>query len=232
MNRPTRQQWRGYAVLCVLLFVALAFLLFRNCSFRHNEGIAATDTAIVNTKLDQAVATYGDSIIGQAGEERRNYRRRNYRDFGYDSSYHTKSPRVYTKKPQVIVELNSADTTALQQLYGIGPSFARRIVKYRSLLGGYVRKEQLLEVYGMTEDRYQAIAPYIIIDTSLVTAIDINSATVDQVRRHPYLDYYQARSVVDYRNTGFRFSSMKELLLVNLIDEKTVTNLEGYIQFN
>ena len=60
----------------------------------------------------------------------------------------------------------------------------------------------------------------------------LNSASVAELRQHPYLDYYQARAIVDYRNKGFKFGKMSDLLLVGLIDEETVRKLQGYIQFN
>ncbi len=233
MNKPTRRQWRGYTVLCFLLLAILIALLFRNCNQRNNSAVNNdTVSIIIDSQLEQAINLFGDSITKQTKKEYRNYRQRQYQHhFDYDTSHH-KIRKSRPQKNKIIVELNDADTSALQQLYGIGPSFARRIVNYRNLLGGFTRKEQLLEVYGMTNDRYEAIIPYISIDTSRITTLNINTATVEQLRRHPYLDYYQARAIVDFRKSGFHFSSLDDLLLVNLIDEKTVINLKGYIQFN
>ncbi len=65
---------------------------------------------------------------------------------------------------QVYVELNNADTAALKTVKGIGPVFARRIVKYRNLIGGFHRKEELLKVYGIDEERYAGIAPQVWVD--------------------------------------------------------------------
>jgi competence protein ComEA len=39
--------------------------------------------------------------------------------------------------PGEIIELNSADSTKLMEIRGIGPSFAVRIVRYRGRLGGF-----------------------------------------------------------------------------------------------
>ena len=232
MNKPTRSQWRGYAVLCALLCVLLVILIVRNVRYRHSEQPLSLQAFDTGYHLQEAIELFGDTILTEKSEEK-NQRRKQYSKFNYDSSHYNHYKRQPKREWESIsIEINSADTTQLQRLYGIGPSFARRIVKYRELLGGYVHKEQLLEVYGMTEDRYNSIASNIVIDTTLIKKIDINNATIEQMRRHPYLDYYQARAIYNHRMAGNRFNSMKDLMLINIIDEKTCTNLNGYIQFN
>lgn len=130
------------------------------------------------------------------------------------------------------VNLNSADTLDWQQLYGIGPAFARRIVRYRSLLGGFVSKEQLLEVYGMDSARYLAIAPYIDIDSAGTEQLDINSATIDQLKRHPYLDYYQAKAIVRLREKEGAYQSVSDLRRLPVIDPETYHKILPYIKCN
>jgi competence protein ComEA len=87
-----------------------------------------------------------------------------------------------------IVELNSADSTALESLPGIGPSFASRILKYRKLLGGYVDVEQLKEVYGMPEETYEKIKPLCRVDASKVTKFPSELVWENPYKiYHPYL---------------------------------------------
>lgn len=76
-------------------------------------------------------------------------------------------------KPGATVDVNTADTLLLQRVPGIGPSFARRIYKYRQLLGGYYCVEQLQEVYGMDREKYDQISPYMEVRTA-VQPIDLN----------------------------------------------------------
>lgn len=230
MSKPTRGQWRGYAVLCVLLALALAILILaphrsRQPNSRDNE------------ELLRALEEYGEEIYTANENRRASYResfwnndRQQVRNWRRDSVQYR--PHYDKKDRTVKVELNSADTTELQLLYGIGPVFAKRIVKYRTLLGGFARKEQLLEVYGMTEERYAEIAGNITVDSSVTTKLDINSATIAQLKRHPYLDYYQAKAIVDYRIKVGNFNGINELLKVATLDEETIAKLEGYIQFN
>lgn len=94
-------------------------------------------------------------------------------------------------KPGATIDLNSADTMLLKRVPGIGSSFARRIVKYRDLLGGYYVVEQLQEVYGMDRERYDAIHPYFTIGTAVRTL----TLTIDSISYHPYLSWRHKRTL-------------------------------------
>jgi DNA uptake protein ComE-like DNA-binding protein len=137
----------------------------------------------------------------------------------------------YPKKP-LSFELNTADSLDLVQLYNIGPVIARRILKYRSLLGGYVRKEQLREVYGIDSARYNDIAPHLTVDPSRITPIDINTADIDRLKRHPYLDYYQAKAIIRLREERGAYAGVRDILNIPIIDSETFTRIEPYLICN
>jgi len=105
----------------------------------------------------------------------------------------TKRAEAYLPKlkPGATIDLNSADTTLLKRVPGIGSSFARRIVKYRDLLGGYYVVEQLQEVYGMDRERYDAIHPYFTVGT----AVRPLTLTIDSISYHPYLSWRHKRTL-------------------------------------
>lgn len=105
----------------------------------------------------------------------------------------TKRPEAYLPKlkPGATIDLNTADTTLLKRVPGIGSSFARRIVKYRDLLGGYYVVEQLQEVYGMDRERYDAIYPYFTVGT----AVRPLTITIDSISYHPYLSWRHKRTL-------------------------------------
>ena len=94
-------------------------------------------------------------------------------------------------KPGATIDLNTADTTLLKRVPGIGSSFARRIVKYRDLLGGYYVVEQLQEVYGMDRERYNAIYPYFTVGTTVRPL----TLTIDSISYHPYLSWRHKRTL-------------------------------------
>lgn len=134
-------------------------------------------------------------------------------------------------KKALVVELNSADTLTLQLLRGIGPTFARRIVRYRERLGGFYCVEQLREVYGMTDDRYQTLVPHLTVDTDSLRRIDINQVTVKELMRHPYVDPYLARDIIRYRDKGHPYRMVDDLRLVATMDDSTLMRLMPYLSF-
>ncbi len=111
----------------------------------------------------------------------------------------------------LVLELNAADSLDLQQLRGIGPSFSRRIVKYRQMLGGYARKEQLLEVYGMDSARYAMISDHLVVDTARLHKINLNTATIKELMRHPYIEFYVAKLLVTFRERTGQVGSFAQL---------------------
>lgn len=98
------------------------------------------------------------------------------------------------------IELNTADSLKLLDLYGIGPSFSSRIIKYRELLGGYYSIDQLLEVYGMDSVRWLGFIDRIWIDTACLRHINLTTVTFRDLLRHPYTDYEMVRSYMNYRD--------------------------------
>lgn len=101
---------------------------------------------------------------------------------------------------RIPVEINSADSLMLLGLYGIGPVFSSRIIRYRELLGGYYEVRQLLEVYGMDSVRLQGFASDIRIDTSQIRRINLRTVTFRDLLRHPYTDYDMVRAFVRFRD--------------------------------
>jgi len=110
-----------------------------------------------------------------------------------------KSPKKSVQKKELI-ELNSADTLSLQSLFGIGPSYARRILKYRELLGGYFDVGQLLEVYGMDSARFLGFSNSIYVDSSTIRPLNINIADFRTLLRHPYISYEMVKAAVQLRD--------------------------------
>lgn len=109
-----------------------------------------------------------------------------------------------TKKEIPMVNLNATDTLDLMQLPEIGAFFARNIVDYREKLGGYIDKEQLLEVYGFDSLRLSIISPYINVSDTVLKKINVNKDEFKAILRHPYIEYDDVKKIVNYRESkGF-----------------------------
>ena len=115
------------------------------------------------------------------------------------------------KKPPALVELNHADSAALEALPGIGPLLASRIIKYRKLLGGYYDVEQLKEIYGMTEELWSKCSPRLTADGSAVKKLRINFLASGEMGRHPYIGFRQAKKISRIRDKRGKFAQLEEL---------------------
>ncbi|MFO7616631.1 MAG: helix-hairpin-helix domain-containing protein [Bacteroidales bacterium] len=128
------------------------------------------------------------------------------------------------------VEVNGADTIRLLDLTGIGPAFARRIFKYREMLGGFAFKEQLLQVYGMDSTRYAGFVNEITIDTTLLRRLNVNEAAFRDLLRHPYLEYEQVKAICNYRDRKGEVSNLSELWTAGVLPDSLQKWLEPYLK--
>lgn len=128
-----------------------------------------------------------------------------------------------------IIELNSADSLKLESIRGIGPAFASRIIRFRERLGGFHRKEQLLEVYGMDSVKYNQLKDLINVNAGLITRINLNTFTFEEIRRHPYLTYKQMNAIIQYRSQHGSFKSIDELTKIAILNEEIIRKIEPYI---
>lgn len=127
------------------------------------------------------------------------------------------------------IELNSADSTALRRVYGIGAKFSSRIVKYRNLLGGYHQREQLREVYGITEEVYQKIVENFWVDTLAISKININFATLSELKAHPYIDANLAGRLARAVKLKGGYSKLSELIEDKIITQQEAEKIAPYL---
>ena len=151
--------------------------------------------------------------------------------YGKKNSSYKPYPRTEKYPEGTVVELNTADTATLKKVPGIGSTFAGRIIKYRELLGGYYAVLQLREVYGIDEERFQALEHWFTVDTVQIRKLSVNRLPADSLRRHPYLDYRQARIVEQLRKQKSRLSGWENLLLIEELTDTDRNRLRPYLSF-
>lgn len=130
-----------------------------------------------------------------------------------------------------VIDLNTADTTSLKKIPGIGSTFANRIVKFRNLLGGFCSVEQLKEVYGIDNERYADLHTWFSVDTSLVIKLEINTWSRDSLNRHPYLNNKQTRVIEQQRKQKGRINGWEGLLLFDEFTDTDIQRLLPYVIF-
>lgn len=149
----------------------------------------------------------------------------------YKATYESGYKKAGEKK-LMIVELNSADSSQLEQLNGIGPAFASRIIKYRNRLGGFCRKEQLREVYGLDSILYQKLQHQITLNPGAIKQISVNTATFDEFKKHPYLTYKQMNAIIKYRNQHGSYSSVADMKAIAILNDNVINRIAPYLLFN
>ena len=133
----------------------------------------------------------------------------------------------------LLVEVNTADTLQLVELQGIGPSFARGIVKYRDKLGGYVSLDQLSEVFVL-KDKPDAVAKLkdlLVLDTTMVRRININACTAEELMEHPYMwkKWSIARALIAYRTQHGPFATVEGIKACMVVDDEQYGKLAPYL---
>jgi len=138
----------------------------------------------------------------------------------HTSSSYSKQSIAATQTKHSSVDINTADSVALEALPGIGPAFATRIIKYRTLLGGYVKVEQLKEVYGMPPETYERIKPSCTLNLAKVKKIPADSLWLKPYKfYHPYLSKeLKAAITTKKKTTDYSQAILQEL--VNGSNEK------------
>jgi DNA uptake protein ComE-like DNA-binding protein len=125
------------------------------------------------------------------------------------------------------VDLAVADTSELKTVPGIGSYFARKIVDYRERLGGYVSVEQLDEIDGFPLQAKK----YLRLGEMEVRKLNLNTLSLSELRRHPYLNYYQARTIVEYRRKKGALKSLDDLRLSRDFPPEARQRLLPYVEF-
>jgi competence ComEA-like helix-hairpin-helix protein len=129
----------------------------------------------------------------------------------------------------VVVDINNADTATWKQLKGIGSAYARRIVNFRTKLGGFVSVEQVAETYGLPDSVFQKVKEQLRFNNSSIHQIDINTSTVDQLNAHPYIGYSVANAIVQYRKEHGLFSAVHDLQKIGAIDASLYRKISPYL---
>ena len=127
-----------------------------------------------------------------------------------------------------LVDVNGADTTELKKIPGIGSGIAKAIVSYRSRLGGFYALEQLAEIEYMTP----TLMKWFKLEEPVVRPLKVNEAGLETLRSHPYLNFYQAKVIIEHRRKKGKLKSLSQLSLYEEFTEKDLERLSAYLKFD
>jgi competence ComEA-like helix-hairpin-helix protein len=127
------------------------------------------------------------------------------------------------------IDINTADTSEFIALPGIGAKLASRIIGFREKLGGFYSIDQISEIYGLRDSTFQKIKPLLRLDEVTVRKFNINTATKDELKSHPYIKWNLANAIVEYRNQHGNFSSLEDLKKISVITDDAFNKMKNYL---
>ncbi|MEP7110612.1 MAG: helix-hairpin-helix domain-containing protein [Ferruginibacter sp.] len=131
-----------------------------------------------------------------------------------------------------VVDINVADTAELIALPGIGSKLSRRIINFREKLGGFYNVEQIGETFGLPDSTFQKIKPWLTVSNMELRRININTATIDEMKSHPYVRYTLANAIVQYRTQHGNYTNVEDLKRIISVTEEVFDKLAPYLAVN
>jgi competence protein ComEA len=154
---------------------------------------------------------------------------RSYKNYGLKEL----SEKKYTipdKFPRnTSIDINRADTTEFISLPGIGNKLASRIINFRDRLGGFYSVDQVGETYGLPDSTFIKIKPRLLLQSTELKKINVNTATKDEMKTHPYIRWNLANAIIEYKNQHGQFSSLEDLKKITLITEEVYGKISPYL---
>ena len=137
--------------------------------------------------------------------------------------------KEYPKKTISIVDINNADSSSYISLPGIGPGYAKRILKFRDKLGGFYKIEQVSETFGLPDSTFQKIKNYLQVSGENIKKININTATLDELKEHPYIRYQLANAIIQYRTQHGNFAAVDDIKKIMLVSDEIFVKVAPYL---
>lgn len=223
-----------------IIFLLLVLILLICILASENIGNNRTEIAIEPLKIT-------DSLYVRIDNDKRN--RDNYRrykdkepvykknknqssDFSYEHKKEEKKEiKKYPKQEKfnagIIIDVNTADTSILKKIPGIGSVISRNIVNYRNRLGGFYNTAQLLEVQYVDS----TLLKWFEVKSNIFRKIRINKAGIDELRSHPYMDFYKAKAIIDFRRKRGPIDGMSQISMFEEFSEQDIDKLSHYFSF-
>ncbi len=136
-----------------------------------------------------------------------------------------------TPRPKVYIDLNEADSAALLSVRGIGPYFCKAILSYRKSLGSFANIDQLLEIKGMDQEKFDRIKDQVFVHPGGILKFSIAEASRAFLERHPYIGSYNARGIALFLETHSKEEcTLKALVENRILSPEDTLRLHPYIR--
>lgn len=212
-------------LLCLITAAWLTLMLTDNTQQTEISEIPVLTQTPDSSKNKSSPGTKKVFTGKKTTSQKRNYPTK--RKFTQKQSY----PKAEKLSAGSTVELNSSDTTLLKKIPGIGSSFARRIIRYRDLLGGFYSVNQLSEVYGIDENKYISLKDWFTVNPQLIQKQSLNHITQDKLYKHPYINRAQERCILQQQKQKGKLSGWENFILLEEFTEQDIEQLSYYFSF-
>lgn len=148
--------------------------------------------------------------------------------FAKNKEYTEPNP-TYTSRTIEKIDINLADTTAFIALPGIGSKLSKRIIAFREKLGGFYSINQVAETYLLPDSTFQKVKPYLVVGSTSIKRININTASVNEMKAHPYIRYNLANTIFQYRQQHGNFNSIEGIKKILIITDEIYLKIAPYL---
>ena len=250
-------RWKDYlyfspaekiAILILVILIVLSFGLNVLLSSRSREPISIPQNDSLIAAFERLQESLEDKKVeSKSYDYNSNPNKKTNRNGSRDNvskSNESRDTKSYSEKPQYIkqkkfttpgsISLNETDTAQWKMVPGIGSAFSARITKYRDKLGGYISIHQLKEVYGVTDELFDDIAPFIRVDDiglDNCVKLNINQLEFKEILAHPYIDFEQTKAIVNLRRRTGDIKSINQLAMLDEFTSEDIERITPYIEF-
>jgi DNA uptake protein ComE-like DNA-binding protein len=235
MPNFTRGEWSAATILLLLTISQLLFSFLYEA--RPSKPVDFTEFKELVTQFEARQQFVEDSIENARKEYYTNkYQENRKHYYPYDTSKNKKNApfEKQEKKTQyeiIKLELNECDTSDIVVVPQFGNKRAQKLVEYRESLGGFYSFEQVKEVFILQNIEIDFLKKYFTLNRSLIRKININTAPYKELVKHPYIDSYLAKLIINYREKNGNFTSMEEVQKATNAYQELIDKLRYYVEF-
>ncbi len=151
------------------------------------------------------------------------------KDFVSVQNKFPETPNYSKKFSFPLVDINIADTSAFIALPGIGSKLSKRIILFREKLGGFYSVDQIGETYNLPDSTFEKIKKFFVLNSKAIKKININLATAEELRAHPYISYSIANAMVQYRQQHGNFKELNDIRKIMPISDEFYNKISPYL---
>jgi DNA uptake protein ComE-like DNA-binding protein len=133
---------------------------------------------------------------------------------------------------KVQLDINNALEEDLIAVYGIGPAFAKKILRRRADLGAFVSMDQMADFKEFSPEAIAGLQKSFRVGANpQVNAINVNTASLQQLSHFPYFNKEIAKAIITQRSMKGKIDNFDELLKINQISTLKSKIISLYLEY-